>query len=71
MKSMRSQQVKIIIVLICLIALPFAAHVAMAQPPPPPPPPPPPAGVPLDGGLTLLLAGLGAYGLKKFFGKTE
>lgn len=41
----------------------------MAQPAPPPPPPPPPAGIPIDGGLALLLAGLGAYGAKKIWKK--
>lgn len=37
----------------------FAAFVTMAQAPPPPP------ATPIDGGLSLLLAGGAAYGIKK------
>jgi hypothetical protein len=47
---------------------PFAMTVLFAQPGPPPPPVPPP-GVPIDGGILLLLSGLAAYGTKKFFNK--
>jgi len=36
----------------------FSAFVLMAQPPPPP-------ATPIDGGLSLLLAAGGIYGLKK------
>ena len=50
------------------VILVIACH-AMGQPPPPPPPPPPPAAVPLDGGLSLLIAGLLAYGGKLFYNK--
>ena len=56
---------------LALIVLPFAATVLMAQPPPPPPPAPAPSAIPLDGGISLLLAGLGAYGIKKYFVKTN
>lgn len=55
---------------IALLVVPFAAQVLMAQPPPPPPPPPPPAVVPL-GGLGLLIAGLAAYGAKRYFNKEK
>ena len=51
-----------------LLITPLAITIVSAQPPPPPPPPPPPAGVPLDGGITLLLGGLAAYGAKKIWG---
>lgn len=69
MKNLNQLNWRYLVLTIALLVLPFAAQVIFAQPPPPPPPPPPPAGVPLDGGLTLLLAGLGAYGLKKILGK--
>ena len=36
----------------------FSAFVLLAQPPPPP-------ATPIDGGLSLLLAGGAAYGIKK------
>ena len=35
-------------------------------PPPPPPPPPPSSGVPLDGGIFLLLGSGLMYGYKKW-----
>ena len=38
----------------------FSAFVLMAQPPPPP-------ATPIDGGLSLLLAGGAAYGIKKVY----
>ena len=47
---------------------PIILNVAFAQVAPPPPPPPP-AGVPIEGGLFLLLSGLAAYGAKKVYGK--
>lgn len=53
---------------VLLIMSPIAIQIVMAQPGPPPPPPPPPS-VPLDGGILLLLGGLGAYAGKKYFGK--
>ncbi|MCB0510436.1 MAG: hypothetical protein KDC82_06700 [Bacteroidetes bacterium] len=60
---------KIQIVLTALLLLsPFAVQIVFAQPGPPPPPPPPP-GVPIDGGILLLLGGLGAYAAKKFHKK--
>jgi hypothetical protein len=31
----------------------------------PPPPPPPPSPVPIDGGLSLVIAGCVGYGMKK------
>lgn len=39
------------------IVLATLVSITSAQPPPPPPPPPP-AGVPLDGGILALLAGI-------------
>ena len=51
--------------IILLSAVVLAPLLIFAQPPPPPPPPPAPAGVPLDGGILLLLSGLAAYGFKK------
>lgn len=59
----------IIAISIILLVLPFLTDGLMAQPAPPPPPPPPPAGIPIDGGLALLLAGLGAYGVRKIWNK--
>lgn len=55
---------------LALMILPFAIQVAQAQGAPAGPPPSPP-GVPIDGGIALLLAGLGAYGAKKLFKKEE
>jgi hypothetical protein len=63
---------------ICIAAVGIFAHnaaSAQGNPPPPPtnggnsggpPPPPPPVGVPLDGGITALLAAGAALGAKKF-----
>ena len=72
MKDMKNTNKNIIIiaVIFALVFMPFAAQVLMAQTPPAGPPPAPP-GVPIDGGITLLLAGLGAYGAKKLFKKEE
>ena len=39
------------------VVLATLVSIASAQPPPPPPPPPP-TGVPLDGGILALLAGI-------------
>ena len=58
---------KIIMATLVLIS-PIILNVAFAQVAPPPPPPPP-AGVPIEGGLFLLLSGLAAYGAKKVYGK--
>lgn len=54
---------------IVLLIVPVAFNVLYAQPGPPPPPAPPPPGVPIDGGIALLLSGLAAYGAKKYFKK--
>lgn len=43
--------------LFATVVLATLVSIASAQPPPPPPPPPA-AGVPLDGGLFALLAGI-------------
>jgi hypothetical protein len=66
---------KIILTLSIVAVSVFAYNAASAQgnPPPPPvggnaggpPPPPPPSGVPLDGGVSLLLAAGAALGAKK------
>lgn len=65
-----TKNIKLIVLTLALIILPFAVQVAVAQGAPAGPPPPVP-GVPIDGGITLLLAGLGAYGAKKLFKKEE
>jgi hypothetical protein len=58
-----------------LLILDNPTAMAQGNPPPPPtnggnsggpPPPPPPIGVPLDGGLSALLAAGAALGAKKF-----
>lgn len=68
---MRSTQnnnwIKFFALTVLLIA-PFAVSFVFAQPAPPPPPPPP-VGVPIDGGIALLLGGLAAYGAKKYLKK--
>ncbi|MFN8310447.1 MAG: hypothetical protein U0T73_10835 [Chitinophagales bacterium] len=57
--------------LTCISILAVAVASAQIIPPPPPPPPPPP-GVPLDGGVLLMLAGSLGYGAwKKFKGEPE
>lgn len=58
---------KLIILSISILCL-IAPVVLFAQPAPPPPPPPP-AGIPIDGGIALLLSGLAAYGAKKYLKK--
>ena len=56
-------------VLLTIVLLsPILITTLFAQPGPPPPPPPP-VGVPIDGGILLLLSGLAAYGAKKFVNK--
>lgn len=57
------------LVLAIAIVSPMVVSVVFAQPGPPPPPPPPPSGVPIDGGIALLLGGLTAYGAKKYLNK--
>lgn len=64
------QKIKIVVITLALLILPFAIVSLQAQGGPAGPPPAPP-GVPIDGGITLLLAGLGAYGAKKLFKKEE
>lgn len=56
------------LVLAIVVASPIAVSMVFAQPAPPPPPPPP-AGIPIDGGISLLLGGLAAYGAKKYLNK--
>ncbi len=63
---MRSKKYILTLVLLTVNALTFAA--------PPPPPPPgtgpgcwPPPCVPIDGGITLLMAAGAAYGAKKIY----
>lgn len=68
--KMNTKNIKIALFTIALFLIPIASQVLLAQAPPPGPPPPPP-GVPIDGGIALLLAGLGAYGAKKMFKKEE
>ncbi|MEZ4978418.1 MAG: hypothetical protein R2772_03895 [Chitinophagales bacterium] len=68
-KIFKSYKIQMLLTALLLIA-PFAVQVVFAQPGPPPPPPPPP-GVPIDGGILLLLGGLGAYAAKKFASKKE
>jgi hypothetical protein len=43
----------------------IAALKVSAQSTTPPPPPPPPTPVPIDGGLSLVIAGCVGYGMKK------
>ena len=45
------------ITLFATVVLATLVSIVSAQPPPPPPPPPP-TGVPLDGGILALLAGI-------------
>ena len=64
-----SKYIKFTFLLMFLMIIPMSINFTFGQTLPPPPPPQP--GVPIDGGLTLLLAGLGAYGAKKIFTKKE
>lgn len=59
----------ILIVVVTVIAVIFLPDLLMGQPPPPPPKDI--NQVPIDGGLALLAAAGGAYGLKKLKGKKE
>ena len=62
-----TKMLKMLFIAILMIS-PLAISIVFAQPGPPPPPVPPP-GVPIDGGILLLLSGLAAYGAKKVFNK--
>ncbi|MFN4852809.1 MAG: PID-CTERM protein-sorting domain-containing protein [Bacteroidota bacterium] len=50
-----------------LLLLLLSATEALAGPPPPPPPTP----VPIDGGLSLVIAGCVGYGAKKIYDKKK
>lgn len=69
MKALKNINWLKFLVLAIVLASPIAVSLVFAQPAPPPPPPPPPAGVPIDGGIALLLGGLTAYGAKKYLKK--
>ena len=58
------------IITLTIIAV-IAVSFSYAQVPPPGSGGLPPDGIPLDGGLALLLAGLGAYGAKKIWKKNK
>ncbi len=49
------------------LGLAFAAFSQGGPPPPPPPPPPPGSGVPIDGGIFMLLSAGLVYGAKKLY----
>jgi len=68
MKIFRNTNLFKFIILSVLLIAPFTLSYVFAQPAPPPPPPPP-LGVPIDGGIAILLSGLAAYGAKKYFNK--
>ena len=56
---------KTVLAVIMMVAVLFVY--SQGGPPPPPPPPAPPTGVPIDGGVFLLLeAGL-VYGARKLY----
>ena len=61
----------ILIVVVIVIAVIFLPDLLMGQPPPPPLDGKGTDAVPIDGGLALLAAAGGAYGLKKLKGKKE
>jgi hypothetical protein len=65
--TLNKKYLKVLVLTLLLIA-PLAINVVLAQPVPPPPPVVPP-GVPIDGGILLLLSGLAAYGAKKIYNK--
>ncbi|HLP19001.1 MAG TPA: hypothetical protein VK174_01795 [Chitinophagales bacterium] len=50
-----------------LILMVVAVGVFAQGPPPPPPPPAPPPGVPIDGGIFLLLGAGLVYGARKLY----
>ncbi len=55
-----------IIIILVLLLWSFASHAAPAEPPQPSFPPPPP-GLPLDGGVLLLMVVSLAFGLYKIY----
>lgn len=68
MKITRTISLLKFLILTVLLIAPFTLSYVFAQPAPPPPPPPP-LGIPIDGGIAILLSGLAAYGAKKYFNK--
>ena len=52
----------------CIVLI-FTVTLGFSQVPPAPQNPPPPVGLPIDGGVTLLLAAAAAYGVKKSIDK--
>tara|TARA_Y100000385_G_scaffold236486_1_gene250609 strand:- start:317 stop:523 length:207 start_codon:yes stop_codon:yes gene_type:complete len=68
MKASRNKNLLKFVVFTLLFVAPFTLSYVFAQPAPPPPPPPP-VGIPIDGGIAILLSGLAAYGAKKYFNK--
>ncbi|HRG87402.1 MAG TPA: hypothetical protein PLW44_00165 [Chitinophagales bacterium] len=50
-----------------LVLMVVAVGVFAQGPPPPPPPPAPPPGVPIDGGIFLLLGAGLVYGARKLY----
>ena len=64
MKFKQQINMKNLITLAVLLVLVCAAYTGFAQSIPPPPPPPPVA-IPIDGGLSLVIAGCIGYGAKK------
>lgn len=52
------------VALVCVVPSVFAQSA-------PPPPPPPPTPVPIDGGLSLVIAGCVGYGAKKMYDKRK
>lgn len=68
MKNLNSKSILRYVLLTIVFVSPIVMSAVFAQPGPPPPPVPPP-GVPIDGGILLLLSGLAAYGAKKAYNK--
>jgi hypothetical protein len=62
-------KLKSIILFIAIVASVFAFQVSAQSILPPPPPPPTP--VPIDGGLSLVIAGCVGYGMKKINDKRK
>lgn len=60
------QMMKKLLTIAVLLAAVVVPSILLAQGPPPPPPP---QSVPVDGGLSLLVAAGAALGMKKMFGK--
>ncbi len=59
------KKIILLIFFVLIITISFGA----APPPPPPPPPPcwPPPCIPIDGGISLLMAAGAMYGAKKVY----